>query len=209
VYYDTWAHAGANQAAAFVLGGGAFLEVLGLSPELSRTLMAVLVISFAATTLDTATRIQRFILAEMGEAVSFAPLQNPYVATLVAIAPAALLAFWEIPDPDTGAAREAGWVLWPIFGASNQMLAALTLMVLSLYFHARKRPVWALVVPMLFTTAVTFLAIAAKLREFWDAGNVPMTLFAAMLMALTVWMLVEGAAAYRKLSERRRRGPDQ
>jgi hypothetical protein len=62
---------------------------------------------------------------------------------------------------------------------------------------------------MLFTTAVTFLAIAAKLREFWDAGNVPMTLFAAMLMALTVWMLVEGAAAYRKLSERRRRGPDQ
>jgi len=199
VYYDSWAHAGANKAAAFVLGGGAFLEALGMPAELSRTLMAVLVISFAATTLDTATRIQRFILAEMGEAVSFAPLTNPYVATVLAVAPAALLAFWEVPDPSTGAVREAGWVLWPIFGASNQMLAALTLMVLALYFRARKRPVLPLVVPMLFITVVTFLAMAGKLRQFWDAGNVPMAVLAAMLLGLTVWMLIEGAAALSRL----------
>ncbi|MBW2588265.1 MAG: carbon starvation protein A, partial [Deltaproteobacteria bacterium] len=56
VYYDSWAHAGGNKAAAFVLGGGAFLEAVGLSSELARTLMAVLVIAFAATSLDTATR---------------------------------------------------------------------------------------------------------------------------------------------------------
>ncbi len=198
VYYDSWAHAGANKAAAFVLGGGAFLEALGVPAVLARTLMAVLVISFAATTLDTATRIQRFILAEMGEAISFSPLTNPYVATILAVGPAALLAFWEVPDPSTGVARQAGWVLWPIFGASNQMLAALTLMVLALYFRARKKPVLPLVIPMLFTTVVTFLAMLGKLREFWDAGNVPMTVLAALLLALTVWMLVEGAAALRR-----------
>jgi carbon starvation protein len=205
VYYDSWAHAGANKAAAFVLGGGAFLEAIGLSAELARTLMAVLVISFAATTLDTATRIQRFILAEMGEAISFQPLTNPYVATALAVAPAALLAFWEVPDPSTGVARQAGWVLWPIFGASNQMLAALTLMVLALYFRARKKPVLPLVIPMLFTTVVTFLAMVGKLREFWDANNVPMAALAMLLLALTVWMLVEGASAL----HRARKGPSR
>ncbi len=198
LYYDTWAHAGANKATAFVLGGGAFLESLGFSAELSRTLMAVLVISFAATTLDTATRIQRFILAEMGEAISFAPLRNPYVGTLLAVAPAALLAFWEVPDPGSGLVRQAGWVLWPIFGASNQMLAALTLMVLALYFHARKRPVLPLLLPMIFTTLVTFLAMLGKLAEFWDRDNYPMAGLALLLSTMTVWMLVEGAAALRK-----------
>ena len=93
--------------------------------------MAVLVISFAATSLDTGTRIQRFILAELGAATKIKPLENPYLATLLAVAPAALLAFWEVPDPSTGASVQAGWVLWPIFGASNQLIAALTLMVLA------------------------------------------------------------------------------
>ena len=66
VYYDTWANASTNKATAFVLGGGALIQSLGIPPTLSKTIMAVLVISFAATTLDTATRIQRFILMEIG-----------------------------------------------------------------------------------------------------------------------------------------------
>src|SRR5690606_36575556 len=98
--------------------------------DLAQTLMAVLVISFAATSLDTATRIQRLVLAELGAAVRFKPLENRYVATVAALVPALVLVFWEIPDPHGGQATQAGWVLWPIFGASNQMLAALTLMVL-------------------------------------------------------------------------------
>lgn len=196
-YYDSWANAGANKAAAFVLGGGAFLEQVGLPRDLARTLMAVLVISFAATTLDTATRIQRFILAELGGALSIKPLQNRYVATTLAVTPAAFLALWEVPAAG-GGSTEAGWVLWPIFGASNQMLAALTLMVLSLYFWSRRKPVLPLLVPMLFTMAVTFLAMLAKLREFWDAANYPMAGLAAILVALIVWMIVEGIAAARR-----------
>src|SRR5690606_22868659 len=66
VYYDSWAHASGNKAAAFVLGGAAFLGELGIPTVLAATLMAVLVISFASTTLDTATRIERFIVAEIG-----------------------------------------------------------------------------------------------------------------------------------------------
>lgn len=197
VYYDSWGHAGANKAAAFVLGGGAFLEAVGLPEELARTLMAVLVISFAATTLDTATRIQRFILAEIGEATKLKSLTNPYLATLLAVVPAIALAFAETTDP-SGASREVGWVLWPIFGASNQMLAALTLMVLSLYFWARKKPVWPLLVPMVLVTVVAIIAMVSKLQDFLAQGNHLLSGISALLLALIVWMLLEGAMMVRR-----------
>jgi carbon starvation protein len=195
VYYDSWAHAGANKASAFVLGGAAFLGEIGIPADVARTLMAVLVISFAATTLDTATRIQRFIVAELGGATGLPILENRYVATAIAVVPAVLLTLWEVSDPATGRSTQAGWVLWPIFGASNQMLAALTLMVLALYFWSRKRPVLPIVLPMLFAMVVTFLAMSATLMDFVAHGNLPMAGFAAVLLGLNVWMLVEGAAA--------------
>ncbi len=198
VYYDSWAHAGGNKAAAFVLGGGAFLEAAGLPPDIARTLMAVLVIAFAATSLDTAVRIQRFILAELGEAMRFKPLTNPYIATVFAVLPAMYLSLAETPDPTTGKATAVGWVLWPIFGSSNQLLAALTLMTLSLYFLARKRPVLPLVIPMLIVMTVATLALLANLREFIAQGNGPLAALAAVLLVLLLWMLVEGFGALRK-----------
>ncbi|MBO6936960.1 MAG: carbon starvation protein A [Deltaproteobacteria bacterium] len=196
-YYDSWAHAGANKASAFVLGGGAFLEAVGLPTELARTVMAVLVISFAATTLDTATRIQRFIVAELGDAVSLPVLKRPTVATAVAVLPAIALCFGETTDA-MGQAKQVGWVLWPIFGASNQMLAALTLMVLALYFGARKKPVLPIVIPMLLVTGVALLALLAKLQEFLATGDDLLTGVTVALLALVVWMLTEGAMALRR-----------
>ena len=77
-YYDTWEHAGANKALAFVLGGGAFLESLGIPASLAKTLMAVLVISFAATTLDTATRIQRIVIGGTRNCCQIAGTQASY-----------------------------------------------------------------------------------------------------------------------------------
>ena len=202
VYYDSWAHAGTNAAQAFVLGGGAFLAALGMPSGLAQTVMAVLVISFAATTLDTATRIQRFIIAELGQGLGLRALERPLVGTALAVLPAMILAFWEIPDPATGQARQVGWVLWPIFGASNQMLAALTLMVLALYYAAKKRPVWPLIIPMILTMLVTLLALIGKARDFIDAHNWPMAGVAFVLLAMVVWMIFEGAAAF----SRRKRG---
>jgi carbon starvation protein len=193
VYYDSWAHAGANKASAFVLGGGAFLESLGLPTQLSRTVMAVLVISFAATTLDTATRIQRFILAELGVAIRVKPLENVWVSTGLAVVPALVLALWQVKDPTSGSLRQVGWVLWPIFGASNQMLAALNLLVIALYFAAKKRPVWPLVLPMLFVMMVALLAIGQKLASFVEHRNWLLAFLSLLLLLLNLWMMVEGA----------------
>ena len=190
-YYDTWAHASGNKATAFVLGGGALLKSIGLSESLANTLMAVLVISFAATTLDTATRIQRFILNEFGQATKIKSLSNRYIATVIAVLPAMLMAFWNITDPGTGALKQAGWILWPIFGASNQMLAALTLMVLTLYYWIRKKPILPLLIPMTIIMIVTFTALLSNAIKFYGVNG---TLFFLniILIVLIIWMVFEG-----------------
>ena len=186
-----------------MLGGGQFLQELGLPSGLSRTLMAVLVISFAATTLDTATRIERFILAELGAALKLKLLTNRYVATLVAVVPAILLAFLSVQDPSTGEQTQAGWVLWPIFGASNQMLAALTLMVLALYFWRRKRPTLPLVIPMLFVMTIALVSLFYKVGDFYRAENWLLCGISAFLLALILWMVLEGLAILSKLRRER------
>ena len=191
VYYDSWAHASGNKAAAFVLGGGALIESLGISPALAKTLMAVLVISFAATTLDTATRIQRFILAELGSALKITILKNRVVATITAIIPAVLLVFTNVEDPATGVVKQTGWVLWPIFGASNQMLAALTLMVLTLYFWQRKKPILPLLIPMIFIMLITISSLFIKAGQFLES-NLFLFGLDILLIVLIGWMIIEG-----------------
>jgi len=191
VYYDTWAHASGNKAAAFVLGGGALIQSLGIPTIVANTLMAVLVISFAATTLDTATRIQRFILNEFGIATGVRALSNRYTATIVAIIPAILLAFWNVVEPGTGTMRQAGWVLWPIFGASNQMLAGLTLMVLTLYYWQKKRPILPLLIPMFFVMGIAITALVVNAIQFYGQNSILFGL-TIILLGLIIWMAYEG-----------------
>ena len=191
VYYDSWEHASSNKATAFVLGGGALLESLGISMKMANTIMAVLVISFAATTLDTATRIQRFILNEFGLVTKIKFLSNRFFATAIAIIPAILLAFWNFSDPGSGAIRQAGWILWPIFGASNQMLGALTLMVLTLYYWQKKKPILPLLIPMLFILAITFTALIINAVKFFGENTILFVL-TILLIFLILWMVYEG-----------------
>jgi len=180
-YYDTWEHAAKNKFMAFVLGGGALLEKLGLSAEFARTLISVLIISFAATTLDTATRIQRMIITELGSATNIAPLKNKFGATLLGVIPAYLLTL-----------NGTGWKLWPVFGASNQMLAALTLMILSLYFWNKKKNILPLIIPMLFIMVITIISLILKTNEFLIAQNYLLLCINLILILLISWMIIEG-----------------
>ena len=190
-YYDSWEHASQNKAAAFALGGGALLKSLGIPESFANTLMAVLVISFAATTLDTATRIQRFILNEFGKASKIHFLSNRFLATIVAVVPAMMMAFWNITDPYSGEARQAGWVLWPIFGASNQMLAALTLMVLTIYYWQKRKSILPLFIPMIIVMFIALSALVVNALTFFGNNNI-LFFLTLMLIALILWMMYEG-----------------
>ena len=189
-YYDTWEHAAKNKFMAFVLGGGALLEKLGLPVEVARTLISVLIISFAATTLDTATRIQRMIITELGNATNIKPLKNKIGATLLGVIPAYLLTL-----------NDTGWKLWPVFGASNQMLAALTLMVLCIYFWKKRKNILPLVIPMLFIMLITIISLFIKTKEFFTTQNYLLLSINITLIILISWMIIEGIIQIKKLKK--------
>jgi carbon starvation protein len=74
-----------QKVGAFVEGGANFLHSLGIPLRFSIALIAVLVASFAATTLDTATRLQRYVIQEIAGTLKITPFTNKYAATLVAV----------------------------------------------------------------------------------------------------------------------------
>jgi len=120
----------AQNVGAFIEGGANMIAVLGISRPLCIGIIAVMVACFAATTLDTATRLQRYVIQELGGALRITPLTNKYVATTVAVVTGGIVAM--IPGP-RGVPGTGGLLLWPLFGATNQLLAGLAFMVIAFY----------------------------------------------------------------------------
>ena len=153
--------------------------------------------------MDTATRIERFIIVELAQSLKIKLLTNRYLATVVALVPATVIVFWSVPAPGSGEQTAAAWVLWPIFGASNQMLAALTLMLLALYFWRRNRPVLPLVIPMLFIMVITLTALIYNTAGLIDfralaVSNWPLLSLNVILLTLILWMIVEALTLFMK-----------
>jgi carbon starvation protein len=164
-YYRDWGTANAGKLGAFVEGCGYFLERLALPGDFSKAVVAVLVISFAATTLDSATRIQRYILGEFFESLKIPKLAgNALFCAALAAGGAVLLAF----SQNKGA---GGMIFWPIFGASNQMIAAVTLLLLTVWLVKTKRTVWPVAIPMVFVGVITLISMAANTAQFLAAGR--------------------------------------
>jgi len=163
----------------FIDGSASLLNQISLNASLAQTLIVVLVVSFAATTLDSATRIQRYIITEFGSAMKIKFLENKYIATLISIVPAYLIATNDEFRND----------LWTTFGASNQMLAALTLMILSIYFWKKKRNVLPLIVPMIIIMIITISALVIK---FQTSPNSMILMINGTLIFLIFWMIIEG-----------------
>lgn len=186
-HYHSWAAASAGGLGNFVDGAASFLGALGLATGPAKVVVAVLVISFAATSLDTGVRIQRYILHELGALYRIKSLENRYVAGLVAVILPLLLLL-------EGKAGE----LWHLFGASNQLLAGLSLTVVTVWLYRGGRQ-WAVAgVPMVIVLIVAGLAMAGKLREFVSQDNILLAVIGAIVLALEVWVVLEGVAAIRK-----------
>lgn len=207
VWQRTYADWGAiqglgQQIGVFVTGAARFIEALGVADHRSATaFVAVVVVSFALTTLDSATRLLRFNISEMGESLGWRWLDNRYVASMLAVLVIAFFAFYEVDG------RPAGLALWQLFGTVNQLLAGLALLVVTLYLHQRGRNFWLTGVPMLFMLGSTLVAMTTNLRSFltqWNAGGGILFVIGSILLALALWLAVEAVAALRRS---RRRGP--
>ncbi len=193
-----WAsHKLREKVSAFVDGGGNFLASLGIPLKMGVAIMAVLVASFAATTLDTATRLQRYVIQELAQTAKFKPLTNRYIATAFALILAAAVALLQGPrGPGSG-----GMTLWPLFGATNQLLAGLAFMVIVFYLVRRNKPIWFAFLPMV---VMLLMPAWAMLHQMFNtdngwlfSGNYLLFAFGLVVEGLQVWMIAEGIIAWR------------
>ncbi|MFQ5745504.1 MAG: carbon starvation protein A, partial [Acidobacteriota bacterium] len=190
-HYSSWqtAEGLGNNIGAFIIGTSHFLSALGIPSRLGRTFVAVLVVSFALTTLDSATRLLRYNISEIGETVKIAALGNRYVASILAVIAIAFFAFYEVGG------QAAGLILWQLFGTTNQLMAGLALLAITLYLLRRGKPVVYTLVPMLFMLVSTLTAMASKLREFWYNGEATLLATGGLLFVLAIWLTVEASVA--------------
>jgi len=179
--YDQYGEAGAT---TFVQGGAELIRAgWGIPISVTTTLLATMVVLFAATTMDTGVRLQRYIIQEWGEIYNIAALKNNIVATLIAVTCCLFLAFGA-----GGATGSGGLVIWPLFGSTNQILAGLTLLVISVMLIKAGRPARYTLVPMVFVMITSSWAALLKLIEWYQAGN--WLLVAIDLVVLTTSVLV-------------------
>ncbi|HSJ23753.1 MAG TPA: carbon starvation protein A [Longimicrobiales bacterium] len=190
-FYTSFAAGGIN---AFVQGGGTIISAgLGLPAHFGQTLLAVMAVLFAATTMDTGVRLQRYIIQEWGHIHDLAVLRNRYIATTLAVAACLVLAFGAGDGAGSG-----GLTIWPLFGTTNQLLAALTLVVLSVFLLKKGRPTVYTLVPFAFLITMTVMALLVQLRGFWDAGRYVLVLMDVVILAATIWVALEALGALRR-----------
>ncbi len=172
---------------AFARGSANMMAGFGIPISLGLTVMAVFIVSFAATTVDTATRIQRYIVGELARAAGVPVFSRAFPATLVAVGSALALAFAD--GSGKGALR-----LWPLWGTINQLLAGLALLVLSTYLARRRQRPMVTLLPMVFMMAITSWAMVLNLKSSFGADDGLLFGIGLAVMVINLWLIAEGGA---------------
>lgn len=179
-----------KKVGAFIDGGANFLTAIGIPVRFGVAIVAVLVASFAATTLDTATRLQRYVVQEIGHTLRVSSLTNKYIATGVAL----VLAFSVAMINGPAGRGSGGAILWPLFGATNQLLAGLAFLVTMFYLWRRGKPVLFAAIPTVVMLIMPAWAMLWNLfnstNGFWGRDNL-LTGFAIVILLLQGWIIFE------------------
>lgn len=204
--YSEWAAASKGAISAFVSGSGNFIQALGLAAGFATALMGVFVASFAATTLDSACRLQRYVTQELAATLGIKALTNKHGATIFAVLTAGVIA--AMPPQGMPYAAEnlgkGGLILWPLFGATNQLLGGLAFLVILFWMWRRNLPIWFVAIPAIFMLILPAIAMCSQLfagDAAWFTGKNPNYLLSAIgliTLALEAWILIEAAKAWPK-----------
>lgn len=202
--YSDWGAASSGKLTHFVQGVGHFIGNLGIPAELGAVFAAVVVITFAGTTMDTGVRLQRYILQEIGELAGLKGLSKRInlLTTLAVIIPLALALV-----PGGEGKGFAFGRLWTLFGTTNQLTAGLALSVIGVWVLTRGRNPLAAIVPLVFLLAMTTWALFLNVGDFFAQGDWLLLVMDLIIFGLAVWLIVEAAAAFGRTRRAGSRAP--
>jgi len=221
--YESWTTGLTPMVANFVDGAGNLLLSLGIPKVFGVSLMGVFVASFAATTLDSACRLQRYVIQELIRSLLYKgatceSVSKParwcsifvgkHFATLLAVGLAMFLASLPPPGKEWSwqNAGTGGLVLWPLFGATNQLLGGLTFVVILVYLIRQGKKCWFVLFPLLFMLFVPAWAMLTQC--FWGSndtqswlqqGNWVLVAMTIACLTLQLWIMIEAAFILQRL----------
>jgi len=185
----------------YATGIGRFVGLIGIPPKLGHSFGLLALSAFILTTLDTATRLGRYVFEEF---FNLKRAYTRYVSTAATLALPAVLVLITLRDPQ-GNPVPAWKAIWPVFGTSNQLLAGLVALVIAVWLHKTGRKLGFILLPMLFMNVVTISALAILLKKylynpFHGEGKINLVgVIALALMALAILVITEAIKAIRKM----------
>ena len=185
---------GGGPVTLFANGIGSFMAKLGMPLETGTSFAALTVSAFALTTLDTGTRLARFSFQEFfaakdkaaGKSKKWFTLSNRFIATLISV------------GAGGGLALSGQWKsIWPLFGAANQLLAALALLAVTIWLRNKKSSNWFTRYPMYFMYIMTNCALLMLLWKNLQAKNLFIAFCILLLLGVSIAMAVHAVRSLR------------
>ena len=191
-YDELMAPGGGGAIGVFSSGIGSFVAHLGVPEKAGVTFAALAISAFALTTLDTATRLGRFMFQEFFEGIGKQTVlsSNRYIGTLVTIVLAAFLTF-------SGTQSK----LWPLFGSANQLLASLALLAVTLWLARLGKKNGFVKIPMLFMFCVTVAALCFLVYNNAVDRNIPLVIISIILLGVAVTLVVKAINSLKQITQ--------
>ncbi|MFC4556904.1 carbon starvation protein A [Virgibacillus kekensis] len=194
--YNSFSAAGSAGLGVFVDGAAQLATGLAIPPDVAATIVSVIVVSFAATTLDTSVRLMRYIIAELGIEYNMPSLSKTHVATTLAVVSSAALVL--LPQGPKGFGS-GGYLLWPLFGTSNQLLAGISLLLISIWLKRQGRNYLITLLPMIFLMFMTLYAMFQQVIFEWSwfgsSSSTLLFVFGAIIFVFAVWIILTAVKA--------------
>jgi len=200
--YSSFTEANGVGLGIFVEGAATLAQGLMIPPDIATTIVSIIVVSFAATTLDSAVRLMRYIIAELGMEYKVPALEKKHVATSVAVLSSAALVL--LPEGPQGFGS-GGYLLWPLFGTANQLLAAISLLLIAVWLRRLGRNYVVVLIPMFFVLGTTLIALFQQLAFQWSwfgsEQNNLLFVFGSIIFVFAIWISL---TAFKALTEERK-----
>jgi carbon starvation protein len=198
----------------FAKGLATMINTIGGGEKVYTATYALIILSvsaFALTSLDTATRLARYMFAEFfldeGETAANVTgtkkiLTNPWVGTIVTVGLGIYLAIGGYSK------------IWPLFGAANQLLAGLALLAVAVWLGNVGKNNKMFIIPMIFMLVATITSLCITFYQrvtaiaggAADSGNILQTIFSALLVILSVTLIIEGIQTFAKQAKGQKTG---